>query len=701
MDFIYFLNLFKRRYKLIVCVLLMGIITQALFVYFAETKWTAKLTGRLNMPVFSQAVKDATVALPDLFNADSFNTMVKQDDFLAGWLHRCAAPGDDPAEPPPALRQAMKKTAFTSESNTLSIAFQAPSRVMVTQLTESFAALFPEKLRTLHEKFASAYRKNIRVKLKWLDREIGAARDHLAEAAGKDPLLDKLDSFERELGQAEAAAAKAATQAANLKTLRNDTDQAIKTIESSSTADLMTKDLDDSMFKEFIKKQRWSLLDTQIRILQEKATKTDIHPDLVKLREDMDNTAKVLNAFLNPEGEMFPYVATIYKEARDKAQTEYQNLKNKHGELAHVLARTEKTHQAAERRVAHLKSNQRVYQNNHAHLLTLENRQQALAQAEAELSLLQLHQPGFVNFHLPFDEPENQGVKPATVFYFGLLLSLFISIGVCYLVELLDPRLHDMDQLKMQFNVPILCGLPHTSRQAGRPEPDRFHHLSTVLLQKLLAFKKRPICTVVTAPKHGDGTTLTAEALACAAARTGNKVLLVKQTRSASAFPALKQSCVSLAQARHLEKQALVALSGGRRTFPDFVLLPEDLPDFPLPIIATGVTGLYGLPPLADPQDYQEKDLAWLINKGRECFDVVIIDAPPLERSSWATRLGALADGLVLVLKAGKTNLRQTQALLRDWDGTDIQLYGFVVNCIKNHRKDMMIQEPATMDTAA
>jgi len=80
---------------------------------------------------------------------------------------------------------------------------------------------------------------------------------------------------------------------------------------------------------------------------------------------------------------------------------------------------------------------------------------------------------------------------------------------------------------------------------------------------------------------------------------------------------------------------------------------------------------------------------------------MIIFDTPSVSRSSCSTTLGNIADGVILVLRAGYASTSRTTGLLRNWDGTGIQLFGFVFNDLNIRNHNIILKEKELSGTAA
>ena len=101
-----------------------------------------------------------------------------------------------------------------------------------------------------------------------------------------------------------------------------------------------------------------------------------------------------------------------------------------------------------------------------------------------------------------------------------------------------------------------------------------------------------------------------------------------------------------------------------------------------LPAVETAVDGMHVMPFGGLPADalHSATGLAALVRETKERYDLVICDAPPVCISPRATLLGRAADGVVLVVRRGRTTAHAIEQVLRAWDGTGLSFFGFVLN---------------------
>ncbi len=172
---------------------------------------------------------------------------------------------------------------------------------------------------------------------------------------------------------------------------------------------------------------------------------------------------------------------------------------------------------------------------------------------------------------------------------------------------------------------------------------------------------------VLTSPEAGDGKTTVATNLAIALTQIGRRVVLVdgdlRKPRLRGIFDTPEEISLAtfLAQDDQLEKRPLDQL-----------------------VAETQIPNLYVIPtqPAFDgiSSRLHSSRLRALLSRLREEFDVVIIDSPPMQNIADARVLGWLADGVLLVFRAGKTTreaaLAAHECLIED----GVRVFGTILN---------------------
>lgn len=76
-------------------------------------------------------------------------------------------------------------------------------------------------------------------------------------------------------------------------------------------------------------------------------------------------------------------------------------------------------------------------------------------------------------------------------------------------------------------------------------------------------------------------------------------------------------------------------------------------------------------------------NMASLIGRVKNQYDYVLIDTPPVTGSIDCQILGALSDGVILVLKSGLNNVEQVKKTVKDFNNKNIKIVGTILNMVK------------------
>ena len=280
----------------------------------------------------------------------------------------------------------------------------------------------------------------------------------------------------------------------------------------------------------------------------------------------------------------------------------------------------------------------------------------------------------------------------------GLLLGLLLGGGVAFLLELRNTSIRQREEIDGTLHIPTLGVIPNATVLA--PEPENGHRRFRALLRTLSDQDRRPAggsselitlaptpsvaqeayrilrtrllfsgatgvgkCLVVTSAAPREGKTTTAANLAVALAAEGMRVLLV--------------DC-------DLRRPRLHRIFRTSRT-PGLaqVLTSPDSPPV-VPVRETAVNGLLLLPSGGTPSNpaalLTGHRVERFLRDMSEAFDLVILDTPPVLAVADAAIVGALADSVLLVVRAGKTERREVEDALDQLASVGANVVGTVLN---------------------
>lgn len=269
----------------------------------------------------------------------------------------------------------------------------------------------------------------------------------------------------------------------------------------------------------------------------------------------------------------------------------------------------------------------------------------------------------------------------------GGLLGLMLGLGIAFLLERLDRRIREPQDLEAVYGLPLLGVVPESSAlsrsgrgggdaQAGLPpgEAEAFHLIRAHLRYFNVDRDLRTLMVASAAP--GDGKTTVARHLAGAAARMGSRVLLVEadlrrptlaQQLGVQSGPGLADVLID-AVSMHDATQA-VDLEG----------LAEGSKGRTFDLLVSGAV----LPP--NPGELIESHaMEALLQQAKSVYDLIVIDTPPLTAVSDAFPLLRKVDGVIIVGRVGRNRRDIAERLHETLTGAGAPLLGVVANGFKS-----------------
>ena len=261
--------------------------------------------------------------------------------------------------------------------------------------------------------------------------------------------------------------------------------------------------------------------------------------------------------------------------------------------------------------------------------------------------------------------------RPKRDLAIGAFFGLAVGAGIAVMLEALDRSVRNPGEAVRLGGAPILAMVPKrrdsdshpvlAQQDAGTPAAESYRVLRTAV--RFVDLDRDAKSLVVTSPSAGDGKTSTAANLGVALAQAGERVLLVdadlRRTKLAGLFDVRSEP-------------GLTSVLIGNSALDDSLVQLGDR----LALLPTGP-----LPP--NPSELLGSEaMASLVRELQNRFDILIFDAPPLLPVTDAQVLATQVDGVVLVMRFGKTKrdlLSQARARL---DIVGARLFGLVLNAV-------------------
>ena len=252
----------------------------------------------------------------------------------------------------------------------------------------------------------------------------------------------------------------------------------------------------------------------------------------------------------------------------------------------------------------------------------------------------------------------------------GLLLGLLVGVGLAVLRDRLDTSVSSAEDLEEITDTPLL-GTIHTDTteiakpmgtalKQTTPWAEAFRVLRTNM--QFIDVDHRDRVFVVSSSVPGEGKTTAVTNLAITMALAGQRVALVE---------------CDLRRPRVAERLGLDDGVGTTTVLIGQLSLDQALQQHP----DTGLTVLTaGRRPPNPSELLQSHAMKELIRELRGRFDVVLLDAPPLLPVTDAALLASQADGLLMVVRHGKTSKDQVRLALQRVEAVDAAVVGMVIN---------------------
>jgi receptor protein-tyrosine kinase len=245
----------------------------------------------------------------------------------------------------------------------------------------------------------------------------------------------------------------------------------------------------------------------------------------------------------------------------------------------------------------------------------------------------------------------------------GAALGLLLGLGLAFLLDRLDRRIRDPEELEDAFRLPLVGAIPKSrafaaSKTASGIDASGLEAFA-MLHAKLRYFNvdREVRSLVVTSAEPRDGKTTVAWFLAAAAARQdGARVLLIEadlrrptiaHQRLVAPFPGLAELLTQDVDFAEVVQIASVAsLDGGVAPVEFDVVVAGAVPPNPMELL-------------------QSRKMADLLEMVSATYDLVVLDTPPITAVSDAIPLIARASGVLVVGRLAKTS-RDSAARMRD-----------------------------------
>jgi len=259
----------------------------------------------------------------------------------------------------------------------------------------------------------------------------------------------------------------------------------------------------------------------------------------------------------------------------------------------------------------------------------------------------------------------------------GLALGFAMSFGAFFLLGTIDRRAFGASQLGLGSNLPPCLGvLPDLGKSLNDPETSDVASHCVHQIRNQIEAVREPLngyVMCVSSPFQGDGKTSIVMALGWSYAAAGYNTLVI--------------DCDLIG--RSLTRQLGLA---GREGLREALMARQlngsvsRLPWANLSAVPVGVDARFG------PENLRRMDLEKLIDQLREQFDIILIDTGPLLGSLESTPVTAVADGVILSVRRGRSRSKLEDCVTRlKLVGTPC--VGVILNCAQRSDCNRYVSE--------
>lgn len=262
----------------------------------------------------------------------------------------------------------------------------------------------------------------------------------------------------------------------------------------------------------------------------------------------------------------------------------------------------------------------------------------------------------------------------------GLAGGLACGLGLVFFLEYLDNTANSAQGVEERYGLTVLGTVEElrgrkrdvatfVSENPLSPMAESYRLIRSGLL--LSTPEQPPKVILITSMAQQEGKTTTTKNLAQILAQNEKKVLIIdcdmRRPRQHSLFGEANSWGLSSYLSGNLDPQQP---------------LIRQQPENPVALLPAG-------PPPPNPAELlSSARMAQLLREKREQFDFILLDSPPVQQVTDSLALGPLADGVVLVVKAGGTTYEMLDSGIKRLRDSRAHLLGIVLNRLKKKHGD-------------
>ncbi len=268
--------------------------------------------------------------------------------------------------------------------------------------------------------------------------------------------------------------------------------------------------------------------------------------------------------------------------------------------------------------------------------------------------------------------------KKTTNVIVGFLMGLIVSFGAAFILEYFDTSIKGVKDIEKGLKMPILTSVPsiRTDGKRGEVEDIGKRLITHYKPRSPISESYRSLRTnlqfasvdggiktvIITSPAPREGKTLTASNLAITQAQAGRKTLLIdtdlRKPMIHHLFKLEKEDGISRVLTGELKLDAAIKKTDIENLY---VITSGPIPPNPSELLGS-------------------KRMKGVLKELKERFDIIVLDSPPMIAVTDPVVLGQEVDGMVLVVRSGRTTMDIAEKSKSHAEYAKIKLLGCVLN---------------------
>ncbi len=677
-DLTNYIQKLRRRWQAALFIFLLTIGTTTALSTLLKTSYQAegKLLFKKNNTVSLTNIGEGIGELKPLLNTQTpLSTeieIITSNSILQQTIERLKLENEEGEPLEPKELKDNLKVKIIGGTDVVEITYQDSDPVIAAEIVNALMETYIARQISNNQQETSGAREFISDRIPQIETQVSQAESKLRQFKESNSIVDLIREKEvivREIGNLNQQLAQVSSQ---LQGIQAQTNTLQRQLGLNLKQAMAAEQLGNSPIVEAILQE---LTSTESSLAQERQRFRDNHPSIISLEEKKTDLNQKLRQLIRQQ------VGSGVK-INDGL---LRNNANRESQLEKFIS-LEIEQLSLQKQLASLYQSQQLYLNRAKQLPKLEQtekdllRQVAAAQTTYETLLGSLHEVQIaenlqtVNAKIIelAQSPETGSSGQLRLIILGVLLGLlFANLAVLFL-EMQDRTVKNIPEIKDKFTYKILGIIPEESAENNldvivQKEPDSLSSELYRMIQvnlKLSDSHQQPQVILVTSSVPGEGKSTVAANLAAAAVQMGRRVLLIDGDLRKPSQHKLWQ----------LDNQmGLKNVLAQTTDISQVVSQPMEKLD----VLTSGVIPPNPLALLDSPE------MSDLVNRAKQEYDLILIDAPPLPVTADVLTLSKMAEGILFISRPGILEKESAVLAVETLAAMNTKVLGMLINGVR------------------